>query len=191
VDELGEMARDGEQKPEPSTGDQAHSQNTNQLTPIEIGLLGVVALVFCFIGLLAASALFDFELPMRFNLGERSGLASSPPYAGVFLYENNQFFEIQQHTGLPTTEIGFPTSTKADPMIVLWETQADRDQMKLIYETGAYIPIRGERGRDGAVIIQPDHELQPGLYCFQQLNSSEEVEGFYWCFKVNLPETSE
>ena len=191
VDELGEMARDGEQKPEPSTGDQAHSQNTNQLTPIEIGLLGVVALVFCFIGLLAASALFDFELPMRFNLGERSGLASSPPYAGVFLYENNQFFEIQQHTGLPTTEIGFPTSTKVDPMIVLWETQADRDQMKLIYETGAYIPIRGERGRDGAVIIQPDHELQPGLYCFQQLNSSEEVEGFYWCFKVNLPETSE
>ena len=162
-------------------------QNPTKLAPFEIGLLGVIALVFCFIGLLAASALFGFELPLTFLRGEQPRLITAPPYPGVFLYENEMFFEIQMHQGLPTQDMGIPTSHQQIPLIALWQTQADRDEMKLIYETGAYIPIRGERGKNEVVLIQPGRELQPGLYCFQQLNETTEgVEASYWCFKVAL-----
>lgn len=163
------------------------AQEAAKLTPFEISLLGVIALVFCFIGLLAASALFNFELPLGFLQGERSPLASEPPYPGVFLYENQMFFDIQQHQGLPTQEAGIPTSNQTLPLVVLWGAQADRDQIKLIYETGAYIPIRGEEMKNGIVLIQPGQNLLPGLYCFQQLNQAEDLPGAsYWCFKVDL-----
>jgi tetratricopeptide (TPR) repeat protein len=164
-----------------------NTQQASKLTPFEISLLGVIALVFCFIGLLAASALFNFELPLGFLQGERSPLTSDPPYPGVFLYENGIFFDIQQHQGLPTQEVGIPTSNQTLPLVVLWGAQADRDQMKLIYETGAYIPLRGEEMSNGIVLIQPGRDLLPGLYCFQQLNQQEELpDAFYWCFKVDL-----
>ena len=169
----------------PSTAED--TQPASKLTPFEISLLGVIALVFCFIGLLAASALFDFELPLGFLQAERSPLASDPPYPGVFLYENGIFFDIQQHQGLPTQEVGIPTSNQTLPLVVLWDAQADRDQMKLIYETGAYIPIRGEELNSGIVLIQPNRDLLPGLYCFQQLNQQDELpDAFYWCLKVDL-----
>lgn len=163
------------------------SLGTTKLTAFEIGLLGVVALVFCFIGLLAASALFGFELPLAFLQGEQSPLVSDPPYPGVFLYENEMFFDIQKHQGLPTQDLGIPTSYQSMPIIVLWQTEADRDQMKLIYETGAYIPIRGEQGKNEVVLVQPGRELQPGLYCFQQFNGTDAgTDAFYWCFKIDL-----
>ena len=168
------------------------AQKAAKLTPFEISLLGVIALVFCFIGLLAASALFNFELPLGFLQGERSPLASEPPYPGVFLYENQMFFDIQQHQGVPTQEVGIPTSNQTLPLVVLWGAQADRDQMKLIYETGAYIPIRGEEMNNGIVLIQPGRDLLPGLYCFQQLNQAEDLlDASYWCFKVDLSPPNE
>lgn len=152
----------------------------------------MVALVFCFIGLLAASALFNFDLPLGGLLGERSGLISSPPYAGVFLYEDDMFFDIQQHEGLPTQNAGIPTSRQNLPLIVLWQTTADRNQIKLIYETGEYIPIRGKTGPDKAVLIQPQQPLQPGLYCFQQFNPTGDPQlAYYWCFIVDLSVTLE
>lgn len=163
------------------------SQKEAKLTPFEISLLGVIALVFCFIGLLAASALFNFDLPLGFLHPERSPLASEPPYPGVFLYENEMFFDIQQHQGLPTQEVGIPTSSQTLPLIVLWEAGADRDQLKLIFETGAYIPIRGEELSNGIVLVQPGRDLLPGLYCFQQLNQADSLlDAAYWCFKVDL-----
>ena len=59
--------------------------------------------------------------------------------------------------------------------------------MKLIFETGAYIPIRGKAGPDGAVVIMPEQALQPGLYCFQQLNAAGATpDAFYWCFIVDV-----
>jgi tetratricopeptide (TPR) repeat protein len=187
VEELGEIAESDEKNSAEQAQQTNQPSNGAKLTPVEIGLLGVVALVFCFIGLLAGSALFDFELPLGFMLGERSALVSAPPFAGVFLYEDDMFFDMQQHEGLPTQDTGIPTSQKDMPLIVLYETIADRNQMKLIYETGAYIPIRGKTGPDKAVLIQPEQALQPGLYCFQQLNPmGEPLQAYYWCFKVDL-----
>lgn len=184
-DDMKEMAEPPSQKRKNSVQPVDDVQNLTKLTPFEMGLLGVIALVFCFIGLLAASALFGFELPLTFLRGEQPRLASAPPYPGVFLYENDMYFEIQMHQGLPSQDTGIPTSYQQIPLIALWQTQADRDAMKLIYETGAYIPIRGEQGKNEVVLIQPVRELLPGLYCFQQLNEpAEGMEAYYWCFKV-------
>ncbi len=192
VDELGELAHSSENKHKSVKQKDTGAENGFKLTPIEIGLLGVVALVFSFIGLLAASALFNFELPLGFLLGDRASMTLTPPHSGVFLYENEMFFEIGRNDGLPTQDVGFPTSAAPEPMVLLWQTQADRDQIKLVYETGAYIPIRAQTGRDDVTILQPDQELQPGLYCFQQLNErSEGPEAFYWCFKVSFSSISE
>lgn len=186
VEELGALAEADTPKGTPKVQLEENTPAALKLAPVEIGLLGVVAMVFCFIGLLAASALFNFELPLGFMLGERSPLSSAPPYAGVFLYENEMFFDMQQHQGLPSEDQGIPTSNNALPLIVLWQAQADRDQLKLIYETGEYIPIRGEQGRKETILIRPGRELQSGLYCFQQLNEIDDQEAYYWCFRVDL-----
>ncbi len=187
VDELGTIAESQPPHRSDPAEDADQEKDSEKLSPVEIGLLGVVALVFCFIGLLAASALFNFELPVGFLLGERASLSSPPPYSGVFLYEEGMYFDMTQHEGPPTRNSGIPTSRQNRPLIVLWETTADRNQMKLIYETGAYIPIRGRTGADKAVLIQPEQELEPGLYCFQQLKESAEVQlADYWCFIVDL-----
>jgi hypothetical protein len=159
---------------------------TIKLAPVEIGLLGVVTLVFCFIGLLAASALFNFDLPLGFLLGNRAALASDPPYAGVFLYENEMFFEIQRHTGLPTQDQGIPTSQNNIPLIIFWAEQAQTDQIKLVFQTGEYIPIQRDMGKNQVMLIQPRQELQPGLHCFQQLDEIESQEAFYWCFRIDF-----
>jgi len=185
--ELEEIAEPSKGKKEEPVKTEQDFQNSTKLTSFEIGLLGVIALVFCFIGLLAASALFGFELPLTFLRGEQPRLISAPPYPGVFLYENEMFFEIQMHQGLPAQDMGIPTSHQETPLIALWQSQADRDEMKLIYETGAYIPIREEQEKNDVVLIQPSRELQPGLYCFQQLNETAEgVEAYYWCFTVEI-----
>jgi hypothetical protein len=187
VVELGFMAQADHKKSVGETPETGQQANGSKLTAVEVGLLGIVALVFCFIGLLAASALFNFDLPVGNIFGERSAITSAPPYAGVFLYEDNKFFDMTQHEGLPTQFSGIPTSRSEIPLVVLYETHADRNQMKLIFETGAYIPIRGKAGPDGAVVIMPEQALQPGLYCFQQLNAAgASPDAFYWCFIVDV-----
>ncbi len=90
-------------------------KNLPKLSPFEIVLLGVVVIVFCFIGILAASAIFDIKLPFGpFSINQKV-LASEPPYPGVFLFENGIYFDIQQHHGLPSQDVGIPTSFSRRP----------------------------------------------------------------------------
>jgi tetratricopeptide (TPR) repeat protein len=161
---------------------------SNKLSPLEITLLGVVVIVFCFIGLLASSALFDFELPLKFLKQDRPRLETEPPYPGVFLHENGVFFDIQQHQGIPVHEIGIPTSSERDPVIVFANSDARIDQLNLIYETGEYIPFQDYQGRGNSDLLQPEGDLQPGLYCFQQIvEAQERSDPFYWCFRMISP----
>jgi len=160
-----------------------------KLSPFEIALLGVVVVVFAFIGLLAASSLFEFELPLDWLMGNRPRLSTEPPYEGVFLYENDIYFDIQKHDGLPSNDSGIPTSLENLPLIVLWQQPADPDQLNLIYETGEYIPFQSFQARGKADVIQPESSLQTGLYCLQQVPESGALEmALYWCFMVAEPE---
>ena len=161
-----------------------------KLSPFEISLLGVVFIVFAFIGLLAASSLFEFELPLDWLMGYRPRLSTEPPYEGVFLYENDIYFDIQKHDGLPANDSGIPTSLTHEPVIVLWQQAADPEQMNLIYETGEYIPFQSYQARGKANLIQPESSLQTGLYCLQQVPESGVLEmALYWCFTISEPET--
>lgn len=156
-----------------------------KLSPLEIGLLAVVVVVFCFIGLLAASALFDFELPLGFLKPSQPNVNMEPPYAGVFLYENNAYFDIQMHQGAPTNDVGIPTSFDQKPVIVFWQTEFEPDQVDLIYETGEYVPYGIYQGRSNTDLIQPDSPLTPGLYCLLQFPDNQSSENpLYWCIKV-------
>ncbi len=160
-------------------------KNKPKLSLLELVLLGVVVFVFFVIGLLASSAVFDFNLPLGFIMGNRPRLRTDPPYPGVFLYENSYFFDIQKHEGLPSTEVGMPTSLVEDPVIIFWETDANPDQMKLIYQTGEYINFRVYGGKTDAVLIKAESVLQSGLYCFQYLpNPQAHEEAYFWCFSV-------
>ncbi|MFN2304876.1 MAG: tetratricopeptide repeat protein [Anaerolineales bacterium] len=161
------------------------AQSLPKLSPLEIGLLAVVVLVFCFIGLLAASALFDFELPLGFLKASQPNLEMEPPYAGVFLYENNAFFDIQMHQGPPSDDVGIPTSFVEKPIIVFWQTDFKPDQIKLIYETGEYMDYGIYQGKNNTDLIQPESPLQTGLYCLLQFPDVQSTQSaFYWCFKV-------
>lgn len=160
-----------------------------KLSAFEISLLGVVVVVFAFIGLLAASSLFAFELPLDWLMGDRPRLSTEPPYEGVFLYENDIYFDIQKHNGLPANDSGIPTSITDEPLIVLWQQPADPEQLNLIYETGEYIPFESYQARGKADLIQPASSLQTGLYCLQQVPESGALEmALYWCFTVSEPE---
>lgn len=167
-------------------------KNLPKLSAIEIALMGVVVIVFCLIGLLAASALFKFDLPLDFLTAERPKLASEPPYPGVFLYENERFSKIQEHTGLPAADVGIPTSSINTPIIVFYETQAEADKINLIYQTGEYISYREFRGKGDAKLLSPEVPLQDGLYCMQYSQPSSSIQNTaYWCFKVALPTNDE
>ena len=190
MDDLDEIAL-----PEDNRGSDPSKAGENEsilkgfpkLSWFEIVLLGVVVIVFMFIGVLAASAIFDFDLPFDLFKGRSSGLVAEPPYAGAFLYENEIYFNIQEYEGLPTEDIGIPTSQLPNPTIILWESDDDLERMRLIYETGEYIPYQIVQNRRNLTMIQPSEDLRTGLYCFQL---TPEISGAqaanYWCFHVDL-----
>ena len=171
-----------------ATGPIEQSQESNQrlkLNFLEISLISVVVIVFFIIGLLATSALFDFELPLGFLTGSSPSLEASPPAPGVYLYESEIYFEIQQHQGLPVEDVGIPSGLGNDPMVVFFQTPLDSDSIRLIYETGVYIPLRNYQEDDQTFIIKPQQDLLPGLYCLQNLQENQPIEqADYWCFKV-------
>ena len=193
LDGLNEIASDSKeedpQKPENPSQDTPSDnllKDLPKLSAFEIVLLGVVVVVFAFIGVLAASAIFDFDLPID-ALSSSKAAADLPPYGGVFLLEDEVYADIQQHQGLPSQDVGIPTSHSADPTIVLYDSPAAPEALHLIYETGIYVSFTFETSRDGLSLIHAENDLTPGLYCFQQmpLESTSEAAS-YWCFKVDL-----
>ncbi len=104
--------------------------NQSRLSLFEISLIGIVVVVFSFIGLLTASSLFDFQLPLDFLNNSQPKLRTEPPYPGVFLYENETYFDIQQHEEIPTQDVGIPTSFNSNPVIVFWQTDTAADEIK-------------------------------------------------------------
>ncbi len=161
-------------------------ENPQKLSIFEFTLLGIVVVVFSFIGLLAASAIFNFELPMDFIWGNRPRLEIDPPYAGVFLYENGAFFDIQEYEGIPTSEVGMPTSFATQPVIVFAEKDTILDNLNLIYQNGAYIPFKSYAGNSESDLLQPVSEVEPGLYCLQQPETVSNEDALFWCFKVDI-----
>lgn len=160
-------------------------KNLPKLSGVEIALLGVVLVVFCLIGLLAASALFKFDLPLNFLASEKPKLSSQPPYPGVFLYEEEKFFNIQEHTGLPVADVGIPTSYEQLPILVFYDPDIEISQINLIYQTGEYINFRQFRGKGGSKLLTPESDLLDGLYCLQHAQPSTSIQVTpYWCFKV-------
>jgi tetratricopeptide (TPR) repeat protein len=187
LDDLNDLA--GQPKPDRRPGRRSRLKNANlpRLSLIEIVLLSVVVIVFCFIGVLAASSLFDIDIPLSlpFLNGGRPRLENDPPYQGVFLYENNIFFDIQKHQGMPSYEIGIPVSFRAQPVVVVWSVEADVDHMTLIYETGEFVEVNTYEASDGAYLLRPEPELPAGLYCFQQgVQTLPPEEVPHWCFRV-------
>jgi len=175
--------QDAPQKAKPSKN---NVKSTNKLTSFEIGLLGVVVIVFSIIGVLAASAIFEFELPIAFLSADRPRLTTELPYPGVFLYENETFFGIRGNEGLPTSEESIPTSTAAKPVIALWQEDANPERMNLIYQNGEYILFKIYPGKGESDLIQPLSDLQSGLYCLQYEPEIQEETINYWCFKVMI-----
>lgn len=188
-DEMNKITNAAQQASKDNQKSSEAFKDIPQLSPFEIALLGVVVVVFAFIGLLAASSLFEFELPLNWLMGDRPRLATEPPYEGVFLYENDIYLDIQKHDGLPENISGIPTSFENEPVIVLWQEPADPENLNLIYETGEYIPFQSYQARGKADLIQADSILQTGLYCLQQVPESGALEmALYWCFTVAEPE---
>ncbi len=175
-----------------TTGPIEHPQNADQrlkLNFLEISLISVVVIVFFIIGLLAASALFDFDLPLGFLTDSGPNLVAPPPGPGVYLYESAIYFDIQGHQGLPAEDVGIPSSLGNDPLVVFFQMPLETDSIRLIYETGAYIPLRNYQEDDQTFIIKPLQDLPPGLYCLQNLQENQPIEqADYWCFKVAVVE---
>lgn len=161
-------------------------ESPQKLSIFEFTLLGIVVVVFSFIGLLAASAIFNFELPLDFIWGDRPRLELDPPYEGVFLYENGAFFDILEYEGIPTSEVGMPTSFATQPVIVFSETDTILDNLNLIYQNGAYVPFKSYAGNSDSDLLQPVSEIEPGLYCLQQPESASNEDALFWCFKVDI-----
>jgi hypothetical protein len=185
-DELVSLAsQEQDDNPPPPPG--VESQPPTRLTTLEIILLIVVVVVFAFIGLLASSALFDFDLPWGLLTGSRPSLNSDPPYPGVFLYDDQTFFDMQAHEGPPVSNVGIPTSTSPQPVAVFWQTDSDAESIKLLYESGTYMDHKTYGGRSQALLIQPSTDLEEGLYCLQEIHPQPpDRTDTYYCFYVDL-----
>jgi len=103
----------------------------------------------------------------------------------VFLFADAMFFDMQASEGIPTPETGLPSSQDGQPMIVLWETDINPNQLSMIHENGELIPFQVFQGKDNTDLIQPENTLKPGLCCLTKLGhgGSTESESF-WCFQV-------
>jgi len=158
-----------------------------RLTTLEIVLLGVVVVVFAFIGLLASSALFEFDLPWGFLAGNRPRLATDPPYPGVFLYEEDIFFDMEAHEGPPVANVGIPTSSSSRPVAVFWKMDVDPSNINLVHESGTLVVHHSSQSGSSADLIQPISELQDGLYCLKETHQQPPTStDTYYCFLVNL-----
>lgn len=182
--EIIELEKSGEYRPDNDHEPENETKDPNKLTPFEIGLLGVVVIVFAVIGLLAASAIFEFELPISFLQANRPRISTEPPYPGVFLYENGAFYDIKENEGLPKSEEGIPTTSRERPIIAIWGETSVVEDMNLIYQNGDYVQFDQYPGMADTKIIQPVPSLQNGLYCLQRAPESQENEAHYWCFEV-------
>lgn len=159
--------------------------NESNLNLFEVSLIGIVVVVFSFIGLLTASSLFDFDLPLDFLNNTQPRLSTEPPYPGVFLYENKTYFDIQQHEDIPTQDVGIPTSFDKNPVIVFWQTDNSPDEIKLIYQTGDFIPLETFQGKGGADLFQATRSLETGVYCLQgKPQNLINANPVYWCLKI-------
>jgi tetratricopeptide (TPR) repeat protein len=183
-DYLENLSAQDDSNPAPSSVDET-PQEIPRMTALEIILLCVVVIVFAFIGLLASSALFDFDLPWEGLSNKRPTLATDPPYSGVFLYENEVFFDIQRHEGPPLTSDGIPTSSTAQPVIVFWQMQPDLTSINLIYESGSYVDYRSYHYGKSATLIQSPTELDNGLYCLQEIQPTSTSTDIFYCFQIN------
>ena len=162
--------------------------NQSKLSLFEISLIGIVVVVFSFIGLLTASSLFDFDLPLDFLNNTQPRLNTEPPYPGVFLYDNETHCDIQQHESIPNKDLGIPTSFDTDPVIVFWRSDTSPDEIKLIYQTGDFIPLETFQGKGGADLFQSTRSLETGVYCLQgQPQSQTNTNPVYWCLKIASP----
>jgi tetratricopeptide (TPR) repeat protein len=182
-DELEEVVEPAKPEPEKPHKSPKPTADTPKLSLFEFTLLGVIVVVFCFIGLLAASSIFEFELPIDFILGNKPSLAAEPPYPGVFLYENGMFFDIQEYQGIPTSDLGMPTSFEDQPVVVFWQTPLAYEKIAMIYQNGSFIPFDLIEDMEDGNLIQPNKQIKPGLYCLQAPSEVEE-NPYYWCFKV-------
>jgi tetratricopeptide (TPR) repeat protein len=161
------------------------NQGLPHLTAFEIILLCVVVIVFAFIGLLASSALFGFDLPWGSLTGNRPRLTAEPPYPGVFLYEQDVFFDMEAHEGPPVANVGIPTSASARPVVLFWGLDVDTNTLKLIHESGSYVDFRLYQSRGEADLVQPSGDLQEGLYCLQEPQTQPPSNlNIYYCFQV-------
>ena len=187
-EDMNDIAHPQYKKPEVvEKKERSKEKHTSQkLSLFEFTLLGIVVVVFCFIGLLAASAIFDFELPLGFLWGNKPRLTTEPPYRGVFLYENGVYFDVQEYQGLPTSDKGMPISFSTKPVIVFWQTGADLEDTNLIFQNGSYIPFDTYTEKTDSNLLQPSQEIEPGLYCLQHLGSVANEDSLYWCFKVEI-----
>lgn len=159
--------------------------NVPKLSPLEISLLAVVMLVFCVIGLLAASALFQFDLPLEFLKLDQPKLTTTPPYPGVFLYADAIFFDIQPREAVPSSEVALPATSNDQPLLVLWQTDLSPFQLSLIHESGEQISFQIFQGKDNTDLIQPETAIEPGLCCLTKLgNAGPQQQNAFWCFLV-------
>ena len=163
------------------------TQGPPRLSAFEIILLCVVVIVFAFIGLLASSALFGFDLPWGNLTGNRPRLTTEPPYPGVFLYEQDVFFDMEAHEGPPVANVGIPTSASSRPIVLFWGLDVDTNTLNLIHESGAFVNYRSFQSRGDSDLIQPSVDLQSGLYCLQQVQQQAPNSlDTYFCFLVDL-----
>lgn len=159
--------------------------NVPKLSPLEIALLAVVVLVFCVIGLLAASALFEFDLPLEFLKLDQPKLTTTPPYPGVFLYADEIFYDVQPWEAVPSPTAPLPATTSDRPLLVLWQMDLSPFQLSLIHENGEQISFQVFQGKDNTDLIQPETAIESGLCCLTKLgNTGSQQQNTFWCFLV-------
>lgn len=111
--------------------------------------------------------------------GQRK-LEPVPPHYGMFFIKDNEYIEINVIEGDPEETATFMQAPEAQPLLALWDPQADVSLMSLMGEGNpdssdgsgprGEFPFQVAPGEQGVLQLRSSAPLAAGQYCFVQGN---------------------
>lgn len=149
---------------------------------LDIALYGLTLMIFIIIGILIGSTLLNVDIPYLSRPTQI--LAVQPADNGVFILENDQYFEMAMNQAVPEGTEGVPVSKNPKPEIVLNTMIVTMNRLELRNSNDEPVAYKAIPAENNLYVLTPEGDLTPGRYCLVYSLNPEKGENLYWCLQV-------